>query len=346
MINPFARRSIFRVCCTTTGCYAEGMNKTTEYIGNMIYENWTLKRILIDGGYVEGGVGTVFAETPIAEQGLQPYKYNGKELDQMNGLNLYDYAAHNYDPAYGRFTNIDPMCEKYYSISPYVYCKNNPVRNIDPNGRDWVSVVKDEIIEVYYDRTVKLQEDVDKKYGEKAGVTHLSDGSTLTTYDKDGNVTAQYTFTNDSKDNKYGTVTDMNSNLMDNSQITYGSNYTIFGTSDNSVNAETLHKNMFGSSYIGPNNPKDYNGNDLYQYKPVWSPTEMAAFKHDLSYDALGARGIGGALSPSTKCADMQLIYDCQQVLKNPNSSPQEKSRAKKIITGFSVVDFFKPTAP
>jgi hypothetical protein len=132
---------------------------------------------------------------------------------------------------------------------------------------------------------------------------------------------------------------------MDNSQIIYGSNFTIFGTSDNSVNAETLHSNWIGS-YIGPNNPKDYSGDDSYQYKPVWSPTEMAAFNHDLGYDALGARGIGGALSPSTKCVDTRLIYDCQQVLKNPNSSPQEKSRARKIITGFSVINFLKPTAP
>ena len=30
--------------------------------------------------------------------------------------------------------SIDPLCEKYYSISPYVYCMNNPVRFIDPTG--------------------------------------------------------------------------------------------------------------------------------------------------------------------------------------------------------------------
>jgi len=32
------------------------MSKTTDYIGNIIYENSALKRILIDGGYIEGGV--------------------------------------------------------------------------------------------------------------------------------------------------------------------------------------------------------------------------------------------------------------------------------------------------
>lgn len=34
--------------------------------------------------------------------------------------------------------SIDPLCEKYYSISPYAYCMNNPVRYIDPNGCDTV----------------------------------------------------------------------------------------------------------------------------------------------------------------------------------------------------------------
>jgi hypothetical protein len=33
---------------------------------------------------------------------------------------------------------IDPMAEKYYSISPYAYCGNNPVNRIDPNGMDWI----------------------------------------------------------------------------------------------------------------------------------------------------------------------------------------------------------------
>ena len=66
---------------------------------------------------------------------VQPYKYNGKELDTKNGLNWYDYGARHYDPALGRFTTIDPMAEKYYSMSAYAYCGNNPVKYIDPDGK-------------------------------------------------------------------------------------------------------------------------------------------------------------------------------------------------------------------
>lgn len=65
----------------------------------------------------------------------QPYKYNGKELDRKLGLNLYDYFARQMDNAVPRFTSVDPMAEKYYSISPYVYVANNSLKYIDPTSR-------------------------------------------------------------------------------------------------------------------------------------------------------------------------------------------------------------------
>ena len=66
---------------------------------------------------------------------VQPYKYNGKELDLMHGLNTYDYGARQHDPILARWDRIDPLCEKYYSTSPYNYCLNNPVMLVDPDGR-------------------------------------------------------------------------------------------------------------------------------------------------------------------------------------------------------------------
>ena len=139
-------------------------SKTTEYCGNVIYENGVLKRILIDGGYIEGGTyyfyltdhlgnnrvvadangnikqtnhyypfGMSFAEGTVTSS--QPYKYNGKELNTDRGLNLYDYSARYMDPALGRFNTLDPKAEKYYSISPYVYVGNNPMKFIDPDGK-------------------------------------------------------------------------------------------------------------------------------------------------------------------------------------------------------------------
>ena len=73
--------------------------------------------------------GTFASTSPV-----QPYKYNGKELDRKGGLDWYDYGARYYDAALGRWHAVDPMAEKYYSVSPYAYCFNNPVKFIDPSG--------------------------------------------------------------------------------------------------------------------------------------------------------------------------------------------------------------------
>ena len=86
---------------------------TTDYWGNVLYEN----------------------------SGLQRYKFNGKELDLVHGLRLYDYGARMYDQILGCWTSVDPMAEKYYHISPYVFCADNPVRNIDPNGKEKIDLL-------------------------------------------------------------------------------------------------------------------------------------------------------------------------------------------------------------
>lgn len=54
----------------------------------------------------------------------------------MHRLNTYDYGARQYNSLVGRWDRMDPLCEKYYSVSPYAYCLNNPVKNIDPDGKE------------------------------------------------------------------------------------------------------------------------------------------------------------------------------------------------------------------
>ncbi len=71
-------------------------------------------------------------------QETQRYKFGGKEFDTMHGLNQYDFHARQYDPATLQFKTPDPKAELAYSWSLYVYCKNNPMRYVDPDGmREW-----------------------------------------------------------------------------------------------------------------------------------------------------------------------------------------------------------------
>jgi RHS repeat-associated protein len=83
-------------------------------------------------------------------EGLNPstqeHKYNGKEFIEMDGYDTYDYGARGLQAATMRFTSVDPQAEIDYSVSPYVYCKGNPVNNIDPFGLDvWSTSDPDEI---------------------------------------------------------------------------------------------------------------------------------------------------------------------------------------------------------
>ena len=64
----------------------------------------------------------------------QPFKYGGKEFVEMHGLDEYDSEARWYYPAIMRTTSMDPLCEKYYSSSPYAWCGNNPVKFVDLHG--------------------------------------------------------------------------------------------------------------------------------------------------------------------------------------------------------------------
>ena len=51
-------------------------------------------------------------------------------------FNVYDFGARLYDPALGRWLSQDPLAEKYQAHSPYLFCAGNPMRFVDPEGKD------------------------------------------------------------------------------------------------------------------------------------------------------------------------------------------------------------------
>ncbi len=131
----------------TTEGYAENNNETFSYIyqykdhlGNvrLSYKDvgTSSLQIVEESNYYPFGMKQKVAGE-IINQTAYKYKYNGKEFQDEQGLNLYDYGWRNYDSALGRWMNIDNMAEKYVSISPYHYAGNNPVLNLDVDGNEF-----------------------------------------------------------------------------------------------------------------------------------------------------------------------------------------------------------------
>jgi RHS repeat-associated protein len=119
------------------------------------------------------------------------YKYNGKEWQDELGLNMYDYGARNYDPALGRWMNIDPLAETSRRWSPFTYCYNSPMVFVDPDGMraDWYSDADGNIV---HDEKIKSQEDLDKadikgEYIKESFVAKDQNGS-IYSFEKDGTI--------------------------------------------------------------------------------------------------------------------------------------------------------------
>jgi RHS repeat-associated protein len=66
----------------------------------------------------------------------QKRKFGGFEYQEELGLDWYDITARNYDPAIGKWMNLDPLAEKMRRFSPYAYAFDNPILFIDPDGME------------------------------------------------------------------------------------------------------------------------------------------------------------------------------------------------------------------
>lgn len=56
------------------------------------------------------------------------YRFNGKEDQEGEfGVPTLDYGARHYTPSSARWLSMDPLAEKYYGVSPYAFCNNDPV---------------------------------------------------------------------------------------------------------------------------------------------------------------------------------------------------------------------------
>ena len=85
-----------------------------------------------------------FAHLPSVHYSLitdhSSHTFSAKERDAETGLSYF--GARYYSSDLSIWLSVDPMSDKYPSLSPYVYCADNPVKLVDPNGEDTIFVNK------------------------------------------------------------------------------------------------------------------------------------------------------------------------------------------------------------
>ena len=152
------------------------LTDSIDYIGNLILKNSQPEMYLFDGGYAtfdangvvdgwhyyiqdylgnnrmvvnkNGNVEQITHYYPYGgvigdistNESLQAYKFEGKELDRTFGLDNYDIHARQYFAMMPSWDRIDPLAEKYYGISPYVYCGGDPVNMLDISGDSYYAL--------------------------------------------------------------------------------------------------------------------------------------------------------------------------------------------------------------
>ena len=327
------------------------------YCGDVVYDMGTT-RLLTDEGYVTfssdgtpqyhyylrdhlGNVRVVFDQTGTVEQvnhyyafgglmrestnpGVQPYKYGGKELDRTSGLDAYDFGARSYFADRLQWSTMDPLCEKYYDVTPYGYCSENPINYIDNYGEDWVSFIIDDFMWAYYDSRIHSQEDIEKYYYTKGNNGHSSIkyvGTEGFIYNSnEGEKTLLYKLNSDGTyTDSYGEISVEEKTIVD--------DYGVLHIGNNILDA--INKN-FGSNwygtYLGPNNPTYKNG--AYSYaKPPIDELDFAAYLHDREYDMYHAEGPIDVISNlDVVHADYRLYQRAKNVYQ---SAPKDSSMSK-----------------
>ena len=122
------------------------------------------------------------------------YKFTGRERDRETGYDMFG-ARYLWSDA-GIWTSVDPLADKYPYISPYAYCGWNPIKYVDPNGREWKdcdgNIIKDHSnikAYIFYNKeefgtqTTKMYSDLENKYGK--GSVALSDVLTAKEFQQD-----------------------------------------------------------------------------------------------------------------------------------------------------------------
>lgn len=273
--------------------------------------------------------------TPVFSHVALKYKYNGKELQDELGLNVYDYGFRQYMPDIGRFGNIDMLAELAYDQTPNRYAFNNPLRYIDLLGL-WETTANG----------YKTNDPNDIKrfmsYLETENVTlNNSPTSAQQSAFIDGEMSpgGHGTLSNDSTlADEISISSDSNSNAKSFSNFWHGVQRSL---TPKALDPRTIGVNLLDLSYPGGDNPKTYSGKYDYSYVPK-SLAEYPAIGHDRRYDNLGTAGLSGLFNDSRAISTDYRFVTQELVVALLSTNIKTKMQATFLGGGLGVLASFK----
>jgi RHS repeat-associated protein len=351
--------------------YFSNESNTVVYFDNFALTH-VRRRILEADSYYPYGL----AMAGVSSQALQfgtgtNFRYMAKEelnnqYSDGTGLEWYDYGSRFYDNQIGRWMGADPLSEKSRKWSPYNFAYNSPVMFVDPDGMyPYVFDAGDErqLPDHGYDpekspieNAINGHERTNTGFIGESSSANQNNGTTVTeeSYDdwvkyRDGNGATNYIWRQDVQTDAqaqaiygpgatdvgtdYTYTSNANGNqtwhLMDNAQYEQ--------VDPNALNPSTVGKNLFGSNYIGPNNPKSYNGNWNYDPAPT-DQLDLAAMRHDLAYDGFHTSGaLGLFFSPATIGSDYRLARESFEIWGSLGPYQNQMLQIKSVTVGTAI---------
>ena len=221
-------------------------------------------------------------------EAAEKYKYNGKELNEDLGMNVYEYGWRQYDPAIGRFQKIDRFAEKYNPISPYSYGANNPIKYVDVMG-DSLRIANTDITKEYLNSSVNnrnqqyinydsngnvslnfgdmTDKQIQKALKNDSGLAVINDMINAT--DKDGNSENYYFEVSNRREgiDEFGLAFNMDVTTVSGGSVSgietrgyeWFANYSTTKYSDNASENVTPKKGIDGAVFISPGKVFDIN---------------------------------------------------------------------------------------
>jgi RHS repeat-associated protein len=246
-------------------CFKTKTNKDNRYFyhgDHLGSSSW-----ITDGA---GDVNQYLAYMPFGEQFIDQrgstghdirFKFTGKERDSKTGYTYF--GARYYDSELSVWLSVDPLADKYPSMSPFMYTAGNPVMLVDPDGMKWGKPGEDENnnsdrkqADEMRNDFVKMRDEYKTKYDAKY--------KEMQEYSGDRNSEEYKNMTKEAQELNAGYV-NMQNGIQEIDRITNDKNYYTFSGNSKTFNTPSVDKNSAGTYTITINYNSSSNANKVHE---------------------------------------------------------------------------------